>query len=192
MSDLVWSTQKRKINELIPYEQNPRQMTEVQVEQLKKSLEKFNLVEIPAIDTDNKIVAGHQRLKIMQMLGRGNEEIDVRVPNRKLTEAEFQEYNIRSNKNTGEWDYDLLAGFDTELLLGSGFTDFDLKNLLGLQPNEDDWAEGFEKDTLPKELQGLKQVTFVLKEEEVNEVLELLKNIDPDRNIAFYKAVTGK
>ena len=84
-------TEKRKINDLIPYENNPRQMTEKQNEDLKKSLEKFNLVEIPAIDTDNKIISGHQRLRILQQLGRGDEEIDVRVPDRKLTDEEFKE-----------------------------------------------------------------------------------------------------
>ncbi len=124
---LIWHTEKRKINDLVPYEQNPRQMTEKQVEDLKKSIEKFDLVEVPAIDTDNKIVAGHQRLKVMQLLNRGEEEIDVRVPNRKLTEEEFKEYNLRSNKNRGEWDFDLLDGnFDFKDLLEWGFTEYDL------------------------------------------------------------------
>ena len=63
---LEWRTEKRKIKDLIPYEKNPRKLTDKQQKDLKKSLEKFNLVEIPAIDTDNKILAGHQRLKVMQ------------------------------------------------------------------------------------------------------------------------------
>ena len=71
MDKLVWHNEKRKIDDLIPFEGNPRQMTEKQASDLKKSLEKFNLVEIPAIDTDNKIIAGHQRLKILQVLNRG-------------------------------------------------------------------------------------------------------------------------
>ena len=99
---LIWHTERRKIKDLVPFEGNPRTMTDKQTEDLRKSLNRFNLVEIPAIDTNNKIIAGHQRLKIMQLLGRDQKEIDVRVPNRKLTEAEFKEYNLRSNKNTGE------------------------------------------------------------------------------------------
>ena len=113
---LNWHTEKRKVNKLVPFEGNPRIMNDKQLEDLKKSVSKFDLVEIPAIDTDNRIIAGHQRLKIMQLLGRGEEEIDVRVPNRKLTEAEFKEYNLRSNKNTGEWNFDELANFDEDLL----------------------------------------------------------------------------
>ncbi len=123
---LVWSTQKRKVADLIPYEKNPRTISPVQLEKLKKSFEKFNLVEIPAIDLDGRIVAGHQRLKVMQLLGRGEEEIDVRIPNRKLTEKEFQQYLISSNKLGGEWDLDALKSFDIDLLTESGFEDIEL------------------------------------------------------------------
>ena len=125
-SKLEWHTEKRKIKDLIPFEGNPRQMTEKQNNDLTKSLEKFDLVEIPAVDTDNIIVAGHQRLRIMQLLGRGKEIIDVRIPNRKLTDKEFSEYNIRSNKNLGEWDYLLLANIDKDLLKNIGFDKIDL------------------------------------------------------------------
>ena len=96
---LKWHNEKRKVSDLIPFKKNPRKITDEQREDLKKSLDKFDLVEIPAINTDNKIIAGHQRIAIMHLLGRGKEEIDVRVPNRKLTKAEFEEYNLRSNKN---------------------------------------------------------------------------------------------
>lgn len=100
-------------------------MTEKQNEDLKKSLEKFDLAEIPAINKDNVILAGHQRLRIMQALGRGDEEIDVRVPDVQLTEKEVQEYNIRSNKNTGDWNFDELANsFDTQELLQWGFEEW--------------------------------------------------------------------
>lgn len=135
---LTWHTERRIINSLVPYEFNPRQMSEKQVEELKKSLERFDLVEIPAVDTDNTIIAGHQRLKIMQMLGRGGEEIDVRVPSRKLTEAEFKEYNLRSNKNVGDFDFDILANnFDEEMLKDVGFDEIDLGKM-GLNALEED------------------------------------------------------
>lgn len=58
MKKLAWHTEQRKVNELIPWEGNPRQMTEKQAQDLKKSLEKMNLMSIPVIDTDNKIISG--------------------------------------------------------------------------------------------------------------------------------------
>jgi len=88
---LSWHTEQRKASDLIPNSENPRKMSEKQAEELKKSLEKFNLAEIPAINTDNKIVAGHMRVATLQLLGRGDESIDVRVPNRKLTDKEYRE-----------------------------------------------------------------------------------------------------
>jgi DNA modification methylase len=137
MDKLKWHTEKRKVDDVIPYERNPRQMTEAQKNDLQRSLEKFDLVEIPAINTDNKIVAGHQRLKILQLLGRGSEEIDVRVPNRKMTDKEFEEYNLRSNKNVGEWNYDLLANFDEEILKDIGFKSEELDKIFNLDADKD-------------------------------------------------------
>jgi DNA modification methylase len=125
---MKWTTIKRKINDLIPYENNPRQMTEKQNQDLTESLKKFDLVEIPAINQDGTIIAGHQRIRILQALGRGEEEIDVRVPDRQLSEKELQEYNIRSNKNIGEWDFDALANnFEVGDLLEWGFDEHELK-----------------------------------------------------------------
>lgn len=127
MTDLIWHNEQRKVSDLIPFSKNPRKMTEAQVAQLTSSLERFNLVEIPVINTDNTIIAGHQRLKILSMLNRRDEVIDVRVPNRSLTPEEFNEYLIRSNKNTGEWDTDMLANvFDPTDLYNWGFTAKDL------------------------------------------------------------------
>src|SRR3989338_10104414 len=124
-----WRTEKRKIDDLVPHAKNPRKLSEKQRADIEASITKFNLVEIPAINTDNTVVAGHARLNIMQALGRGQEEIEVRVPNRLLTTSEFKEYLLRSNRNTGSWDYELLKSFDTSFLLDIGFDDSDLSDI---------------------------------------------------------------
>jgi len=138
MDKLIWHTEKRKINQLTPFDINPRQMSDKQKTELTKSLESFNLVEIPAIDIDNIIIAGHQRLKILQDIGRGEEEIDVRIPNRKLTDEEFKEYNLRSNKNTGDWDYDLLTNFNEEMLKDVGFDSQELDKMFNEESNSEE------------------------------------------------------
>jgi ParB-like chromosome segregation protein Spo0J len=125
MTKIRWTTEKRKIKDLLPTEHNPRRLTDNQYKHLRNSLEKFHLAEIPAINTDNTILAGHMRLKILQQLEGGELEIDVRVPNRKLNKKEADEYLVRSNKNTGEWDDDILANaFDTDDLEEWGFDSF--------------------------------------------------------------------
>ena len=138
MEESLWTTQKRKISDLIGFKNNPRKISDSQMENLKNSIKKFNLVEIPAIDLDNTILAGHQRLKAMQIVGRGNEEIDVRVPNRPLTEKERQEYLIRSNKNVGEWDNDLLSLFDEDVLQDIGFDSDELDNIFNERTADDE------------------------------------------------------
>ena len=149
---LIWHTERRKIKDLIPTEGNPRQMTEKQAEDLKQSLKKFNLVDIPAINLDNRIISGHQRITILKNEGREKEEIDVRVPNRKLTEAEHREYLLRANRNLGEWNYDLLANFDENLLKDIGWESEELDRVFNLEASEDDFDAGaeYEKIKEPK------------------------------------------
>lgn len=126
MKKLIWMTVQKRVNDLIPQEVNPRKITDKQMSDLKRSLKKFNLVEIPAVDHDGTILAGHQRIRALQLLERGEEIIDIRVPNRKLTEQEAKEYLIGSNKLGGDWDYDLLKSFDMETLTFAGFDQVEL------------------------------------------------------------------
>src|SRR3989344_8251460 len=140
---MEWRTEKRKVADLVPHAKNPRSLSEKQRADLEASITKFNLVEIPAINTDNTVLAGHARLKILKALGRGEEHIEVRVPNRALTPEECEEYLLRSNRNTGSWDYELLKAFDTSFLLEIGFDEADLSNILDdvLEIDDDGFKE---------------------------------------------------
>lgn len=151
---LVWHTVEKKVNDLIPQDINPRIITDKQMSDLKKSLNKYNLVEIPAIDLNGKILAGHQRIKALQLLGRGEEMIDVRLPNRELTEDEAKQYLIASNALGGDWDFSALKSFDLDLLLDVGFDDLELKSVWGENLVADN--DEFDED---KELKEIKNPT---------------------------------
>jgi DNA modification methylase len=114
-------------------------MTDKQAADLRKSIERLNLMSIPVVDADNTIISGHMRLRTMSLLNRGQETIDVRVPNRKLTPDEYLEANLRENKNVGEWDFDLLAAFDESVLTGVGFNAKELKRIFDVQVSDDDF-----------------------------------------------------
>jgi DNA modification methylase len=129
MKKLEWKTIQKTVNELVPQEVNPRVMSNKQMSDLKRSLSKYGLVEIPAIDFNGEILAGHMRAKAMKLLGRGEEIIDVRYPNRKLTEEEAKTYLIASNKISGEWDTELLKSFDLGVLEFAGFDKIELGEL---------------------------------------------------------------
>lgn len=118
---------KRKISELIPADYNPRKLSPKQENDLKNSLQEFGLVDPIIInvnvDRKNVIIGGHQRLKVWQKLG--NKEIDcVEVD---LSLEKERELNVRLNKNTGEFDFDiLLSEFEFDDLVDWGFEDFEL------------------------------------------------------------------
>lgn len=112
------------MSELKEFPHNPRRISEKQFFNLKDSFQKYNYVELIAIDKDNTIIAGHMRAKALLSEDRGDEEIEVRVPNRKLSKDEREGYLIASNHITGEDDFDLLANyFDPELLLSNGMSE---------------------------------------------------------------------
>ena len=114
---------KVKISELKQAEYNPRRLTTKQYSDLKASLDKFGLVDPIIINSDNTVIGGHQRLKIVRELG-ASEVPTVRV---NLSKEDERELNIRLNKNTGEFDLDILANnFGVDELKDWGFKDIDL------------------------------------------------------------------
>lgn len=125
---LTWKTEKRKLSSLKEHPNNPRSLSIKAHNDLKKSFEKFDYVELVAVNTDGTILAGHQRCFILTEMGKAEDEIEVRIPSRKLTEKEAKEYLLRSNKNIGEWDFDILANnYEVEDLLEWGFQESDLQ-----------------------------------------------------------------
>ena len=146
---LTWRTERRKVSELKAYAKNPRSISKEQFQHLLDSFEEFNYVELIAIDTDNTIIAGHMRVRALKKLKRQSEVIEVRVPSRKLTEKEFEKYCIKSNLNTGQFDYDMLGNlFEPIELLDYGFTP---EQLLGCGLDDDITEVAEEKAKVKKE-----------------------------------------
>lgn len=154
---LQWHTEMRKVSDLIPNDKNPRTISPKQIEDLKKSLKKFNLVEIPVADIDNKLLAGHQRVMVLKLLGRENEEIPVRLPNRKLTKEEYDQYLLTSNRMHADFDWDkLMENFGIETMIESGFDDLDFSRIFdNLSVDDDDFQ-------IEKELAKIKKTDVKL------------------------------
>jgi DNA modification methylase len=137
---LTWHTEKRRLGDLIEWDKNPRQLKEHDAEHLKKSLDNFGVADPLIINTDNRIIGGHMRRRIMLQSGyKPDDLVDVRVPERELTEREAEELAIRLNKNTGDWDFDALANnFELDDLLNWGFDKKELDiDLWADEPPED-------------------------------------------------------
>lgn len=114
------------IKQLRVAEYNPRRLSEKAEADLTESIKRYGCVD-PIIvnhhpDRELVVVGGHQRLKVLQKLGY--ETAPTVAVN--LTLNKEKELNLRLNKNTGEFDLDLLRNFDMDLLLDVGFDDGDL------------------------------------------------------------------
>ena len=94
---MKWKTEKRKIKDLKLLSKNPRKLNKNDANHLKQSLEKFGQCEPIVINSDNTIIGGHQRLKILKKLKY--KEVYVYVPEKQLTEKEVEELNIRQETN---------------------------------------------------------------------------------------------
>lgn len=111
-----WTLEKRKLVDLKPHPNNPRNFTEKGMKDLEKSIDSIGFMQPININQDGTILSGHARaLKLKEM---GEVEVDVYVPDRLLTPKQEEEVLIRANANTaGTWDFELLANaFELEEL----------------------------------------------------------------------------
>lgn len=124
---ITWTLREFKLSDLTDYTKNPRSLTTKQFNQLKTSLDKFGMIDKPIVNADAKhtLIGGHQRVKVL----RAERAVSVECwyPSRELTDKEVEELNVRLNKNTGSWDFDILANqFDVPDLIEWGFEPFEL------------------------------------------------------------------
>jgi hypothetical protein len=112
-----------KTSKLKPAKYNPRQISTKQYNDLKKSIEKFDLVDPIIVNKDMTVIGGHQRLKICKELNY--KDVDCVVLD--LSKEEERELNIRLNKSGGDFDIDILANeFDVDDLVDWGFKHIEL------------------------------------------------------------------
>jgi DNA modification methylase len=125
--------QQIAVGDLKPAEYNPRVWSEDATADLKESISRFGLVD-PILVNDaperkNIVIGGHFRLKVAQELGFTEVPvvyITIPEPDRE------KELVIRLNKNTGSWDWNMLAEFDENMLTDIGFSSEELDDIFDL------------------------------------------------------------
>ena len=110
---------KLKIDEVIPYENNPRNNDEA-VAYVAESIKQCGYCSPIIIDEDNGILCGHTRLKALKQLGCKEVEC---VRKSGMTDEQKKKYRILDNKTAevAEWNFDLLEAELKDL----DFGDFD-------------------------------------------------------------------
>lgn len=144
---ITWKAEKRNVADLIEWDKNPRKITDQAFEKLKQRIRERGFHDVIKIDTDNVVLSGNMRKKALVDLNI--QEVNVLVPERKLTDEERDKVALESNRNDGTWDFEMLGNvFEVDHLLDVGFSKLEI----GMDPlKEDDWDENkeLEKITTP-------------------------------------------
>jgi DNA modification methylase len=140
------------IDDLKPSEYNPRKWTEKEINDLKESIKRFGIVDPLIVNSaenrKNIVIGGHFRLTILKELGyKKVPVVYVNIPDIKKE----KELNLRLNKNLGEWNIELLANFDEELLKEVGFESEELDKIFDLKiedSEKDDYVPEVKKTNI--------------------------------------------
>lgn len=147
LSPIEWHVKKLSVKELKPWKKNPRKISKEALEKLKERIIARGFHDVIKIDTDNTILSGNQRKKVLEDLSVM--EVIVLYPNRALTEEERNKVALESNTNDGEWDFELLKDFKLDTLLDIGFDSDELSSMwsdqLEVEDDEFDENEELEK-----------------------------------------------
>lgn len=138
------------VTSLNPAEYNPRKWDKIAEEQLSESIKRFGIIDPLLVNNAPKrkgvVIGGHFRLAVIKKLGITEVPVVyINIPDI----AKEKELNIRLNKNTGEFDWDLLSKFDETFLSDVGFSSEELDDVFAVE----DTPEQFD---LEKELKKLK------------------------------------
>jgi hypothetical protein len=159
----------KKIDELIPYENNPR-INDNAVKYVAYSIKQFGFKVPIVIDSNNVIIAGHTRLKASKRLNL--KEVPCIIAD-DLTEEQIKKFRIADNKvaEFSEWDEELLSLELSELeeMDDFGFEEYNLT---------DEYGENF---TLPDgDKEPFQQMTFTLADNQAEFIKEILKKAKND------------
>lgn len=144
------------IDMLKPADYNPRKWNKEAESYLKESIIRFGVVDPLLVNSaenrKNIVIGGHFRLSVMKELGiQTVPVVYISIPD---IERE-KELNIRLNKNTGEFDWNMLATFDESFLADAGFSSEELDEIFAVEKTPEEFD-------LEKELRkiDIKEVAF--------------------------------
>lgn len=181
----------KKIEELIPYENNPRNNDNA-IEYVKNSIKKFGFKVPLVIDKNNVIVTGHTRYKASKELGL--KEVPCIIAD-DLTDKQIQAFRIADNKTNdmAEWNDDLLAielkdVLDDIDMTDFGFGDFELSMLMDdMEPEkyDDDLIKEYSSNS--DEFLANKRIIITYRTDEETEFLKNLIREDGEELGVVYK-----
>jgi len=106
MATRTFDVQLRNIDDIRPYEGNPR-VNDQAVDAVAASLAEFGFRQPIVVDADGVIIVGHTRWKAAKKLGLAKVPVHVA---KDLSPEQIKAYRIADNQTASiaEWDFDLL------------------------------------------------------------------------------------
>lgn len=180
--------EKIKIEEIKPNPDNPRIIKDEKYRKLIKSIKDFpQMLDIrPIVVDDNMIVlGGNMRLKACK--DAGLKEIPV-IKASDLTESQKKEFILKDNQSFGEWDTKLLSTWGKDLLLDSGFEQWDMIDIFGVNEMTDGYKKALEgsnfnvdevdvDDYIKQNIFFLNEMMIEFRDDEIKEAVRNLNDI---------------
>ena len=161
--------EKVDIKTLVMNPNNPRTIRDEKFKKLVKSINEFpEMLDVRPIvvDEDMVVLGGNMRLKAC--LSAGLKEVSI-IKFNDLDEEKKKEFILKDNQSFGEWDNSLLSTWDKDMLLDSGFEEWDMIGIFG----DNNMTKGLEK--------ALEGSNFSDEEVDVNDYIK--------QNILFFNEV---
>ena len=102
-----WVEKIVRLTDLVPYERNPRNISESQYDKLKSSIKEDGYHSRIKATHDLQVIGGHQRLRVLAELGY--KEVPVLIPSQPVDFETFRRIVVRDNVTNGVFDIDVLA-----------------------------------------------------------------------------------
>lgn len=175
----------KKINEIIPYKNNPRKNDDA-VDDVANSIKEFGFKVPIVIDKNNEIVAGHTRYKASKKLGL--KEVPCIIAD-DLSGEQIKAFRLADNKvsEKAEWDIDILND-ELDDILNIDMSDFGF-NII-------DDSVSYIDDLLKEEFVGKSEsnqfsITFLFSKDYEKDILDYInengKDVIADKIINFVK-----
>lgn len=126
---LTWTPCTVTLGELRPWERNPKRISKRAAKRLLENWRELGQWQTLAIGPAGEVYDGHQRLSALLAVYGPDYEVQALRASRALTDDERQRLVIEGSATAvGDFDWDILAGWDTDTLQGLGL-DTDLLNV---------------------------------------------------------------